>query len=154
LILARIDKIKLFSAMILLVVAIPVGWGQSTAVEDTLYVSGKAVVFFGLSQSEYLAMTHEQKDAIDEELYDFYHNRGEVSPFLASNAIEAISTARLNIQVQLEGNQSITYFRRDFDRVLGLILTDGRQEPLVLLGPAAVSDLIAQFEEYFGINPP
>jgi hypothetical protein len=154
LILARIDKIKLFSAMILLVVAIPVGWGQSTAVEDTLYVSGKAVVFFGPSQSEYLAMTHEQKDAIDEELYDFYHNRGEVSPFLASNAIEAISTARLNIQVQLEGNQSITYFRRDFDRVLGLILTDGRQEPLVLLGPAAVSDLIAQFEEYFGINPP
>jgi hypothetical protein len=140
--------------MILLVVAIPVGWGQSTAVEDTLYVSGKAVVFFGPSQSEYLAMTHEQKDAIDEELYDFYHNRGEVSPFLASNAIEAISTARLNIQVQLEGNQSITYFRRDFDRVLGLILTDGRQEPLVLLGPAAVSDLIAQFEEYFGINPP
>jgi hypothetical protein len=154
LILARIDKIKLFSAMILLVVAIPVGWGQSTAVEDTLYVSGKAVVFFGPSQSEYLAMTHEQKDAIDEELYDFYHNRGEVSPFLASNAIEAISTARLNIQVQLEGNQSITYFRRDFDRVVGLILTDGRQEPLVLLGPAAVSDLIAQFEEYFGINPP
>jgi hypothetical protein len=154
LILARIDKIKLFSAMILLVVAIPVGWGQSTAVEDTLYVSGKAVVFFGLSQSEYLAMTHEQKDAIDEELYDFYHNRGEVSPFLASNAIEAISTARLNIQVQLEGNQSITYFRRDFDRVVGLILTDGRQEPLVLLGPAAVSDLIAQFEEFFGINPP
>jgi hypothetical protein len=154
LILARIDKIKLFSAMILLVVAIPVGWGQSTAVEDTLYVSGKAVVFFGPSQSEYLAMTHEQKDAIDEELYDFYHNRGEVSPFLASNAIEAISTARLNIQVQLEGNQSITYFRRDFDRVLGLILTDGRQEPLVLLGPAAVSDLIAQFEEFFGINPP
>jgi hypothetical protein len=140
--------------MILLVVAIPVGWGQSTAVEDTLYVSGKAVVFFGPSQSEYLAMTHEQKDAIDEELYDFYHNRGEVSPFLASNAIEAISTARLNIQVQLEGNQSITYFRRDFDRVVGLILTDGRQEPLVLLGPAAVSDLIAQFEEYFGINPP
>jgi hypothetical protein len=147
-------KTKLYSAIFLLVVAIPVGWGQSTAVEDTLYVSGKAVVFFGLSQSEYLAMTHEQKDAIDEELYDFYHNRGEVSPFLASNAIEAISTARLNIQVQLEGNQSITYFRRDFDRVVGLILTDGRQEPLVLLGPAAVSDLIAQFEEFFGINPP
>jgi hypothetical protein len=154
LILARIDKIKLFSAMILLVVAIPVGWGQSTAVEDTLYVSGKAVVFFGLSQSEYLAMTHEQKDAIDEELYDFYHNRGEVSPFLASNAIQEISTARLKIQIQLDGDQSFTFFRKDFDSVVGLILTDGRQEPLVLLGPAAVSDLIAQFEEYFGINPP
>jgi len=137
--------------MILLVVAIPVGWGQSSAVEDTLSVSGKAVVFFGPSQDEYLAMTHEQKDAIDEELYDFYHNRGEVSPFLATNAIQEISTARLNIQVQLEGNQSITYFRRDFDHVVGLILTDGRQEPLILLGTAAVSDLIAQFEEYFGL---
>lgn len=119
--------------------------------EDTVHVSGKAVVFFGPSQSEYLAMTHEQKDAIDEELYDFYHNMGQVKPFLASNRIQDISTARLKIQVQLEGNQSITYFRKDFDRVVGVILTDGRQEPVILLGATAVSDLLAEFEEYFDL---
>jgi hypothetical protein len=140
-----------YSVLILVILAMPVFSAHGADSEDTLRVSGRAVVFFGLSQDEYLAMTHEQKDAIDEELYDFYHNRGEVSPFLASNAIQEISTARLNIQVQLEGNQSITYFRRDFDRLVGVIITDGRQEPLIILGAPAVSELIAQFEEFFGL---
>ena len=147
-------KIKLYSALILLITAMPVFAEQGADTEDTLIVSGKAVVFFGLSQVEYLAMNDEQKHEIDEELYDFYHNRGEVSPFLASNDIQEISTARLKIQVQLEDNQSITYYRKDFDRVVGLILTDGRQEPLILLGAIAVPDLKAQFEDYFDINPP
>jgi hypothetical protein len=145
-------KIKLYSALILLITAMPVFAEQGANAEDTLVVSGKAVVFFGPSQAEYLAMNDEQKDAIDAELYDFYHNRGEVSPFLASNAIQEISTGRDKIQVQLEGDQSITYLRQDFDRVVGLILTDGRQEPLILLGATSVSDLIAQFEEFFGLN--
>jgi len=147
-------KIKLYSALILLIAALPVFSAQAANAEDTLIVSGKAVVFFGPSQVKYLAMSDEQKHAIDEELYDFYHNRGEVSPYLATNDIQEISTARLEIQVQLEDNQSITYYRQDFDRVVGLILTDGRQEPLILLGAIAVPDLKAQFEDYFGINPP
>ena len=141
----------LYSVLILLCFASPVFSEQGAVIEDTFYVSGKAVVFFGPSKSEYLAMTHEQKDAIDEELYDFYHNRGEVRPFLASNAIQEFSTARLKIQIQLADNESITYFRKDFDRVVGVILTDGRQEPRILLGAAAKSDLIALFEEYFDL---
>ena len=139
--------------MILLIVAAPVVSAPAADAEDTQYVSGKAVVFFGPSQAEYLAMSHEQKDAVDEELYDFFHNRGEVSAFLAENSIQQISTGRLKIQIQLDGNKSIAFLRRDFDRVVGLILTDGRQEPLVLLGAVAVSDLLSEFEDYFGINP-
>jgi hypothetical protein len=137
--------------MILLVVAIPAVWGQSIAVEDTLNVSGRAVVFFGPSQSEYLAMSHEQKDAIDEELYDFYHNRGEVSRFLSSNAIQVLSTGRHKIQIQFDDNQSVTYLREDFDGPVGLILTDGRQEPLILPGAAAVSEMTTLFEEFFDL---
>jgi hypothetical protein len=144
-------KLNILSAVILLFVAAPVISAPAAEPEDTLTVSGKAVVFFGPSQSEYLSMSHEQKDAIDEELYDFYHSRGEVSPFLASNEIQEISTGRLKIQVLLEGSQSITYHRNDFDRVVGMILTDGRQEPLILLGAREVSELIAQFEDFFDL---
>lgn len=147
-------KSKLYSILILLITALPAFSEQAAYAEDTQVVSGKAVVFFGPSQVEYLAMSDEQKHSIDAELYDFYHNRDEVSPFLASNDIQEISTAQLKIQVQLEGNQSITYNRKDFDRVVGLILTDGRQEPLILLGATAAPDLIDQFEEYFDLNPP
>ena len=144
-------KKVLYSAMLLLIMTIPVLSEQSATSEDTLYVSGTAVIFFGPSQSEYLAMTHEQKDAIDEELYDFYHNRGEVRPFLTANTIQEFSTVRLKIQIQLDGYQNITYFRKDFDSVVGLILTDGRQEPRIMLGAVNVSDMIALFEEYFGL---
>ena len=147
-------KSTLYSVLIFLIAVMPVIAEEEANPEDTLVVSGKAVVFFGPAQVEYLAMSNEQKHAIDAELYDFYHNRGEVSPFLASNDIQEISTARLKIQVRLEGSQSITYYRRDFDRVVGLILTDGRQEPLILLGATAAPDLIAEFEDYFGLNPP
>lgn len=142
----------LYSAMILLVVAIPVCWAQSAAFEDTLYVSGKAVVFFGPSQSEYLSMTDQEKDAIDEELYDFYHYRKKVLTFLASKAIQEFSTARRKIQIQFDDNQSISYFRRDFGRAMGVISTDGRQAPEILLGAATKAELLLLFEEYFGLD--
>lgn len=129
----------------------PVFAEEEANAEDTLYVSGRAVIFFGPWQSEYLSMADEQKDAIGEELYEFYHNRGEVSSFLASNGIQVISTSRIKIQVRLEGNQSITYFLKDFDHPMGLILTDGWQEPIILPGAIAVSDMIAEFEDFFSL---
>jgi hypothetical protein len=141
----------LYGVLILLMSAMPVFSVQGANAEDTLYVRGKAVVFYGPSKAEYLAMTDEQKDAIDEELYEFYHNRGEVSSFLASNGIQEISTGLVKIQVRLEGSQDITYLRRDFVRPVGLILTDSRQEPIILPGAIAVSDMIAEFEDFFSL---
>lgn len=119
--------------------------------KETLFVSGKAVVFFGPSQSEYLSMTDQEKDAIDERLYDFYHYRGRVLSFLKLNNIQEFSTAKLKIQVQLDGNESIIYDREGFDHFVGLIMTDGVHEPKVFLGPATDADLIMMFEDYFGL---
>lgn len=142
----------LYSTIILLVVAIPVCWGQSSADENTLYVSGKAVVFFGPSQSEYLTMTDREKDAMDEELYDFYYYRKKVLPLLVSNAIQEVSTARRQIEIRLDNGESISYFRKDFGRPMGVILTDGRQAPKIALGALSKTELIFLFEEYFGLE--
>ena len=98
----------LISAMVLLFVAIPVCWGQSSVDGDTLYVKGKAVVFFGPSQSEYLTMTDQEKDAIDEELYDFYYYRKKVLSFFESIGIQEITTARRQIEIQLDNGESIS----------------------------------------------
>ena len=137
--------------MILLFVAIPVCRGQSSVDGDTLYVRGKAVVFFGPSQSEYLTMTDQEKDVIDEGLYDFYHYRGKVLTFLKLNHIQEFSTGKLKIQVQLNGTENIIYYRKDFDHFVGLIMTDGVHEPKVFLGPVTDADLIRIFEDYFGL---
>ena len=127
-------------------------FAQSGGVDkETLFVSGKAVVFFGPSQSEYLSMTHQEKDAIDEGLYDFYHYRGKVLTFLKLNNIQEFSTAKLKIQVQLNDTANTIYYREAFDHFVGLIMTDGVQKPKVFLGPATDADLIMMFEDYFGL---
>jgi hypothetical protein len=138
--------------MILLFVAIPACLGQSAIDGDTLYVRGKAVIFFGPSQSEYLTMTDHEKEAIDGQLYDFYYYREKVLPILASNGIQEFSTARRQIEIQLDNRQSIRYFRKDFSRPMGVILTDGRQAPKILLGAAGKTELIFLFEKYFGLK--
>ena len=142
----------LYSAMILLFVAIPVCRGQSSVEGDTLYVRGKAVIFFGPSQSEYLTMTDQEKEAIDEQLYDFYYYREKVLPFLASNGIQEFSTARRQIEIQLDNRQRIRYFRKDFGRLMGVILTDGRQTPQIFPGAVSKTELIFLFEKYFDLK--
>ena len=141
----------LYTIFILVILAAPV-WAEQGAVEDTLVVGGKAVVFFGPSNTEYLSMTDKEKDAIDEELYDFLHHKNKVLAFLESNDIQEFLTALPKIQIQLSDSQSITYIRRDFDHLFGLIMTDGMNEPWVFLGAATKSELISMFEKYFGLQ--
>jgi len=136
---------------ILVLMAAPV-WTKQAVAEDILVVGGKAVVFFGLPTTEYQAMTDKEKDAIDEELYDFMHYRNKVLPFLASNDIQEYLTALPKIQIQRTGSGSITYNRREFDHLFGLIMTDGVREPEVFLGAATKSELISMFEAYFGLQ--
>lgn len=144
----------LYSAMISLFVVIPICWGQGSVDGDTLYVRGKAVVFFGPSQSEYLTMTDQEKNAIDQELYDFYFYREKVLPFLASSAIREFSTARRKIEIRLDDGEIVSYFRKDFGRPMGVILTDGRQAPKIALGALSKTELFFLFEKYFGLELP
>ena len=141
----------LYTIFTIVIMAAPV-WTKQAVAEDTLVVGGKAVVFFGLPTTEYQAMTDKEKDAIDEELYDFMHYRNKVLPFLASNDIQEYLTALPKIQIQRTGSESITYNRREFDHLFGLIMTDGVREPEVFLGAATKSELISMFEAYFGLQ--
>jgi len=141
----------LYTIFLIFLMAAP-AWAGQAVVEDTLVVGGKAVVFFGLPTTEYQVMTDKEKDAIDEELYDFLHYRIKVLPFLESNDIPEFLTALPKIQIQLSGSESITFIRNDFDHRFGLIMTDGINEPEVFLGAATKSELIRMFEEYFGLH--
>jgi hypothetical protein len=136
----------------LLIVAAPAFAGQTETHEDALRVSGKAVVFFGPSQIEYLSMSDKDKDEMDELLYDFYHNRQKVLPFLELYAIKGLSTARSKILIKFDDNKSVMYHRKDFGQVVGLIMTDGHQEPRIFLGAPTDSQIIAMCYEYFGLG--
>ena len=136
----------------LLIMAAPSLAGQTEAPDDTVHVSGKAVVFFGPSQAEYLSMSDQKKNEINKLLYDFYHYRGEVLSFLELNEINEINTARSKIFIELDGKKTIIYDRKDFGKVVGLIMTDGHREPKIFLGAATDSQIIDMCYKYFDLG--
>ena len=138
--------------LVLLIMGVPAFAGQTETHEDAFRVSGKAVVFFGPSSAEYLSMSDKEKDKIDQLLYDFYHHRGRVLPFLELNAIEGSSTDRAKILIELDDNKSIIYDRKDLGQVVGLIMTDGHQEPKVFLGAPTDSQIIDMCYKYFDLG--
>jgi len=125
---------------------------QSGSIANSVYISGRAVVFFGPSWDEYVALPEKDKYAIGAELYDFAHSRLQMLSYLEANGIQGISTASQNIQIQIAPNEVIHYLRSDFDHAFGLILTDGQNEPKVFLGAANESELKSMFAEYFGLQ--
>jgi len=137
--------------LILLFMATAVLAKSGGSIANTIFISGKAVVFFGPSWDEYVALPEKYKDAIDEELYDFTHYRLQVLSYLEANEIQGISTTSEDIQIQIDPNEVIHYVRSDFDHAFGLIMTDGQKEPKVFLGAATASQLKSMFEKYFGL---
>lgn len=143
---------KFAAILILLILSAPVLAGEDGSVANSIYVSGRAVVFFGPSWDEYVALSDKDKAAIDAELYDFAHSRLQVLTYLEDNGIQGISTASQNIQVQIAPNEVIYYIRSDFDYAFGLIMTDGQNEPRVFLGAASESELKSMFAEFFSLQ--
>lgn len=90
---------KFATVLILLFLAAPVFAEQGVSIANTVYISGRAVVFFGPSWDEYVALSEKDKDAIDQELYDFTHNRLQVLSYLEANGIQGISTTSENIRI-------------------------------------------------------
>ena len=141
-----------YPVLISLIMTVPVFAGQTGVPGDTLNVSGKAVVFFGPAWAEYVSMSDKEKDKIDQMLYDFYHYRGKVLPFLELHNIQEFSTAHPKIQIQFDDNRRIIYFRSGFDKIVGLMMTDGHHEPKIFLGAATDSNIIDMCYEYFDLK--
>ena len=134
----------------LFIMAVPGLAGQTETPDDTVHVSGKAVVFFGPSQAEY--MSDQEKNEINRLLYDFYHYREQVLSFLELNEINEINTARSKILIELDGNKRLIYNRKDFGKVVGLIMTDGFHTPKIFLGAATDSQIIDMCYQYFKLE--
>ena len=143
---------KFATVFILLLMAASVTAEQGGKDAKSIYVSGRAVVFFAPSWDEYVALPEKDKDAIDEELYDFAHSQLRVLSYLEANGIQGISTASQNIQIQIAPNEVIYYLRSDFDYPFGLIMTDGQNEPKIFMGAASESELKSMFAEFFSLQ--
>ncbi len=142
-------KIKLALTILILLV---VGSTSFARAEDkAVEVKGKAVVFFGPTEQEYISLSKNEKNEWSEVLSDFYHYRDKTIPYLESHKIKPIITAMSKITIQV-GSNTRTYARKNFKHIVGYILTDGTNEPKVVEGVGTDIDLINDFSQYFKIK--
>jgi hypothetical protein len=144
---------RLITVFLFLLLSAPLSVaGQSNQVNDTLQVSGKAVVFYVPSQKEYDLLSDDAKTELDEVLSDFYYHQENVVSYLKSNMIQDFLTHSAKIMIKLNGNKSLAFMKRDFDQEIGVIMTDGKKEPKIYSGVATDIDLINMFKEFFRIQ--
>jgi hypothetical protein len=116
---------------------------------DTLKVSGKAVVFFSISQEEYDSIPEDDDSGLDEVLSDFNFYAGEVADTLRSLGFETMITGSRFIQLKLDNGESRTFDRfNNAEHIVGYIFTDGVKEPLVEYGVSTDVDIISSFDAF------
>jgi hypothetical protein len=122
---------------------------ENSYFHDTMKVSGKAVVFFSISQQEYDSIPKDDDSGLDEVLSDFNFYAGEVADTLRSLGFETMITGNRFVQLKLDNGESRTFDRfNNTEHIVGYILTDGVKEPLVEYGVSTDLDIISSFDAF------
>jgi hypothetical protein len=114
-------------------------------------ITGKTVIFFSITQTEYDSKNEEEQSELVETLSDFDYYRGKIQGFLKENKIQSYQTTNSKIIVSQTKNRT-TYNRKQLDHVVGVIMADQSKKPEVLLGVMTEVDLIDAVSNYFSIK--
>jgi hypothetical protein len=139
-------------SIIILVIGFAHLFGQQGKDSTKLVVSGKTVVFFAPSQKEYNSLAKDTNSGVDEILSDFYYYKKSLNVFLKENNVNTELTSALSIVVKLSNGKTNKYRRKDFDHIVGMILTDGMHKPKVILGVYTDVDLIPDLKKFFKLK--
>jgi hypothetical protein len=132
-------------------------WGsfqvnQTQSPRSALQVTGLKVVFFGPTQAERDSIIRADGLEAAQVLDDYDYVAGKSASFLKGRGIVVDFTTSLAVLVKM-GDQSIRIFeRKKMADYVGVILTDGLQEPRLLLGVASDEELIDEFKEFFRLK--
>ena len=115
-------------------------------------ISGKTVIFFSMTQSEYDSKDEKEQSELAETLSDFDHYRGKIQNFLKENKIQSYLTT--NSKIILKQTDNLTsYNRKQLDHVVGFIMADQSKKPKVILGVMTDVGLKDVISKYFSIQP-
>lgn len=139
--------------LILCLVLLPLWVEAQTCPEhDKVQISGKAVVFFSLSQGEYDLLSSEDQEAYTELLSDFYTYSGQIGKYLDQQRIAHILTGSRYIEVKNVGKTIYCYDKKAFEDAVGMILTNGKKRPKVISGVAVETEAFPIIRKYFSLR--
>ena len=123
---------------------------QEKAVSDTLKISGKSIIFFTLTQTEYDSLSKIEDSEIDAVLSDFYHYSNGIKKFLKKHGIKSIFAVHEVIQTKIDTNKTIYLHKgEDFSSVVSTVMSDGEKYPKIIKGVATDVDLMPEIKKYF-----
>jgi hypothetical protein len=115
-------------------------------------VTGMKVVFFGPTQAEQDSIVRTEGLETAKLFDDFDYYAGKVSAFLKLRGITVEHTTSPLILVALENRKIRQIDRRTSPNALGMILTDGVQEPRIVPPEFTDEELIAECREFFRLR--
>jgi hypothetical protein len=116
---------------------------------DTILVNGRSVVFFSISQDEYDRVVEDEDSGMDEVLDDFNYYSSVAKDQLEKAGYKTIFTISKTFALE-NSNRVRSYFTRDTQKgKVGVLLFDGKNEPLLNYGVLTDIDYLLMVEEYF-----
>jgi len=117
-----------------------------------LQVTGTGVVFFGPTQAERDSIIRTEGLEAAQVFDDYDYVAGKSASYLKGLGIVVEFTTSPAVLVKI-GDQGIrVYERKKLADYVGVILTDGLQEPRLLLGVATDEELVAEFKDFFQLK--
>ena len=139
----------LFVGLIFISILTSSVFAQIESPSDTLFVKGKAVIFFEFTETEYDSLLKDEESELVEVISDFYYYRDKVIPDLKEEGISSIISDHEYFKILLDDGRKIIYERKQFEYEIGIIFTNGKQEPKVNLGVRTDVGLWQAIKEFF-----
>lgn len=120
----------------------------SKSEEKPFTISGKEIVFYTISQTEYDRRKNE--DGIDEVLSDFNYYASIVMDSLKNCDIKCAGTVNSNIEVYF-GNKEKSSITIDTSKhIVAIIFSNGIDKPIVEYGVLSSVDIFQIINDYYG----
>ncbi len=129
---------------------------EKDEIEKLYIVEGKAVIFFLLNKSELNKLTKELGSSYRYEtdfLFNNYtHQAKEFKKLLAKYNIKSELIRNKKFLIKLKNGQTVRFNRIREDQIMGEIISDGIQDPVIEFGMYQNKDLAELLQKYFQIE--
>jgi hypothetical protein len=125
---------------------------KSPANPPALVVTGARVIFFGPTQTERDSIIHVEGIDAGQVFDDFDYYSGKVGSYLKRRGVGVIITTSPVIVVQFGDKLVRAIERKKLQDFVGIILTDGVQEPRLYLGVSSDEELVSECAQFFKLK--
>ena len=123
---------------------------------DVIEVDHKTVVFFMPSKKEIQELYHEVGESYRWEAESLFNNfikqANDLQILIRKQNIKCLVSTGKKFEIKLDSGKVITFDRITQDQLIGQILTDGKQEPVIDFGMYKNSELVSLIQDFFKIQ--